>query len=214
MSEKTNKTIQVINVALFCSVLLIGGVISLSMKKKDISETENRKLAAFPEYSDSSLWSGDYFRGIEMYYADNFPYRDKWIDVSTSFRNKLGFESTDIKIYAPENNAEANEKQEIDTTKNQTAGLRPDDGAVGEVKKSLFVFKNRAFEMFGGGPAMGKAYADVINAYNRAGIPNLQVYNLIIPVALEFELTEKYKKLQKPNRPAIEHVYNSLDSNI
>jgi hypothetical protein len=68
--------------------------------------------------------------------------------------------------------------------------------------------------MFGGGPGMGKTYADVINSYNRAGIPNLQVYNLIIPVALEFELTEKYKKLQKPNRPAIEHVYNSLDSNI
>lgn len=214
MSEKTNKTIQVINVALFCSVLLIGGIISLSMKKQEISETENRKLASFPVYSDSSLWSGDYFRDIEMYYADNFPYRDKWIDISTAFRNKLGFESTDIKIYAPKNDAEANEKQEIDTTKNQTAGLRPDDGAVGEMKKNLFVFKNRAFEMFGGGPAMGKAYADVINSYNRAGIPNLQVYNLIVPVALEFELTEKYKKLQKPNRPAIEHIYNSLDSNI
>ena len=54
MSEKTNKIIQVINVALFCSVLLIGGVISLSMKKKDISETENRKLAAFPAYADSA----------------------------------------------------------------------------------------------------------------------------------------------------------------
>jgi hypothetical protein len=135
-------------------------------------------------YTYSSLWSGDYFRDIEMYYADNFPWRDNLIDFSTSFRGKLGFESTDIKIYAPENNAEANEKPETDTTKNQTAGLRPDDGAVGEVKKSLFVFKNRAFEMFGGGPAMGKAYADVINSYNRAGIPGLQVYNLVIQFAL------------------------------
>ncbi len=214
MSEKTNRTIQVVNVALFCSLLLTGGILSLSMKKKEISETENRKLASFPVYTDSSLWSGDYFRDIEMYYADNFPWRDNLIDFSTSFRGKLGFESTDIKIYAPENNAEANEKPETDTTKNQTAGLRPDDGAVGEVKKSLFVFKNRAFEMFGGGPAMGKAYADVINSYNRAGIPGLQVYNLVIPVALEFELTEKYKKLQKPNRPAIESIYNHLDPEI
>lgn len=214
MSEKTNRTIQVINVTLFCSLLLIGGIVSLSMKKKDISEAENRKLAGFPVYSDSALWSGDYFRGIEMYYADNFPYRDELINVSTSFRDKLGFESTDIKIYTPQNNAEANEKPAADTAKKETEGLRPDDGAVGEMKKNLFVFKNRAFEMFGGGPAMGKAYADVINSYHRAGIPGLQVYNLVIPVALEFELTEKYKKLQKPNRPAIENIYNHLDPDI
>lgn len=197
---------------LFCSLLLLGGIASLSLKKTEVSLTENRKLASFPVFSDSALWSGDYFRDIEMYYADNFPWRDRWIDVSASFRNKLGFESTDITIYSPENNAEANEK--TDTAKNETAGLRPDDGATGEVKKSLFVFKNRAFEMFGGGPAMGRSYANVINSYNRLGIPNLQIYNLIIPVALEFELTEKYKKLQKPNRPAIENVYNSLDPNI
>ena len=61
---------------------------------------------------------------------------------------------------------------------------------------------------------MGKAYADVINSYNRAGKPNLQVYNLIVPVALEFELTEKYRKLQKPNRPAIENIYNAEDPEI
>ncbi len=213
MSERKNKTIQLINTALFCSLLLIGGVVSLFIKKSEISEAENRKLASFPVYSDSALWSGDYFRDIEMYYADNFPWRDRWIEMSTAFRNKLGFESTEIKIYAPENNAEANEKI-IDTTKNQTEGIRPDDGAVGEVKKSLFVFKNRAFEMFGGGAAMGKAYADVINSYNRLGLPDLQVYNLVIPVALEFEITEKYKKLQKPNRPAIENIYRHLDSNV
>ena len=31
---------------------------------------------------------------------------------------------------------------------------------------------------------------------------------------MEIELTEKYKKLQKPNRPAIESIYNELDSTI
>ncbi len=68
--------------------------------------------------------------------------------------------------------------------------------------------------MFGGGPAMGKSYADIINSYNRLLSPKIQVYNLIIPVALEFEITEKYAKLQKPNRPAIENIYASEDSNI
>lgn len=202
-----------INVSIFCGLLLLGGIISLAMKKEAVSETENRKLTAFPVYADSTFWSGDYFRQIEMYYADNFPFRNQWINVSTSFRNKLGFQSSEIKMYDQVNDAEANEK--TDTTKDvSTSGPLPDDGAVGEVKKRVFVFKKRAFEMFGGGEAMGRSYANVINTYNRLLSPGIQVYNLIIPVALEFEITEKYAKLQKPNRPAIENIYNTLDSNV
>lgn len=214
MSEHINRRIQIINIAVFCGLLLAGGIASLAMKHNTVSEMENRKLAQFPVYNDSDMWSGRYFRSIEMYYADNFPFRDNWINASSSFRDKLGFQSSEIKMYDPTNDAEANEK--TDTTKNETVnnGPLPDDGAVGEVKKRVFVFKNRAFEMFGGGEAMGKSYANVINSYNKLLSPGIQVYNLIIPVALEFEITEKYAKLQKPNRPAIENIYNNEDANI
>ncbi len=134
---------------------------------------ENRKLASFPKYSDSALWKGKYFKDIESYYADNFPLRDKWINFSTVFRSKIGFQSSEIKMYDPANDTEANEK---DTTKEViNDGPLKDDSATGEVKKRVFVFKNRAFEMFGGGPGMGKAYADIINSYNRLLQPGVQV---------------------------------------
>jgi hypothetical protein len=209
----SNKKLHLVNVAVFCGLLLTGGVASLAMKQQSISVMENRKLAAFPVYSDSLFWSGKYFKQIEEYYADNFPLRNNWINFSDKFKNSIGFTTSEIKLYDPNNDAEANEK--TDTLKDKTGdGPLKDDGAIGEVKKKVFVFKNRAFEMFGGGPGLGKSYADVINSYNRQLSPGIQVYNLIIPVALEFEITEKYAKLQKPNRPAIENVYNSLDSNI
>lgn len=214
MSEnRKERKIQIINVVLFVVLLTVGGIASLIPKKETVSEIENRKLTPLPKFSDSLFWSGGYFRQLDLYYSDNFPLRNKWIGISNDFRSKLGYQSSEIKIYDPTNDTEANEK--TDTIKNDVvkAGPLPDDGAVGEVKKRVFVFKKRAFEMFGGGPAMGKSYADVINSYNRL-LPGIQIYNLIIPVALEFEITEKYAKLQKPNRPAIENIYNSLDSNI
>lgn len=203
---------QVMNTVVFVALLAAGGLASLFLPKPQVSEMENRKLAAFPVYSDSALMSGEYFRGLDLFYADNFPLRNQWISLSAGLRDRLGFRSTEIKMYDAVNNAEANEK--TDTLDKVQSGPLPDDGAVGEVKKRVFVFKNRAFEMFGGGPAMGKSYANVINGYNRLLAPGVQVYNLIIPVALEFEITEKYANLQKPNRPAIESVYNTLDSNI
>lgn len=217
MQTKKEKSIRIINVLLILALLTGGGIASISMKKQAVSEMENRKLASFPEFSDSTLWSGEYFKKIDEYYSDNFPLRDKWISVSNSLRSKFGYESGDIKIYDPTNDTEANEKK-TDTAKNEVktvqSGPLPDDGAIGEVKKRVFVFKKRAFEMFGGGPGMGKSYATVINGYNRMLSPGIQVYNLIIPVALEFEITEKYKHLQKPNRPAIKNIYDNLDSNI
>ncbi len=213
MSVTVNRKIHLINVIVFCGLLLLGGIASLAMKKGSVSVMENRKLASFPKYSDSLFWKGKYFKDIEAWYADNFPFRDNWISAGTSFKNKLGFQSSEIKIYDETNNSEANEIK--DTTKKKIAdGPLPDDGATGEVKKKVFVFKNRAFEMFGGGAGMGKSYADVINSYNKLLSPGIQIYNLIIPVALEFEITEKYAKLQKPNRPAIENIYNSEDSTI
>src|SRR5690242_7586662 len=213
MSDPTNKKLHVANVAVFCGLLLLGGVASLAMKKQAVSKMENRTLTPFPKFTDSALWSGKFFRQINEYYADNFPLRDRWINVSDKFKNVIGFQSSEIKVYSDVNNPEANE---TDTSKTNLVndGPLPDDGAVGEKKKGVFVFKNRAFEMFGGGPAMGKAYADVINSYNKLLSPDIQVYNLIIPVALEFELTEKYAKMQKPNRPAIENIYNSEDASI
>lgn len=215
MSEvsRNRKTIQVINTLLFVGLLTAGGIASVTKRNTDISEMENRKLTPLPAYSDSALWSGEYFKQMEMYYADNFPFREKWISVSSSFRSSIGFQSSEIKMYDQVNNAEANEIK--DTTKNvQESGPLPDDGALGEIKKRVFVFKKRAFEMFGGGEGMGKSYANVINSYNRLLSPGIQVYNLIIPVALEYEITQKYANLQKPNRPAIENIYNTLDSNI
>ena len=214
MSEmnKGRHTIQVVNAVLFIVLLTIGGAASLTMKKASISEMENRKLTKFPKFSDSALWSGEYFKQLDLYYADNFPLRNKWISMSGSFRNKIGFQSSDIKMYDQVNNTDTAEVK--DTTQTAFNSILPDDGAIGAVKKRVFVFKNRAFEMFGGGPGMGKVYADVINSYNRLLKPNIQVYNLIIPVALEFEITEKYAKMQKPNRPAIENIYNSEDPEI
>lgn len=209
----SNNKMHIANVAIFCGLLLVGGIASLAMKKQSVSVMENRKLAAFPNYSDSLFWSGKYFKQIDEYYADNFPLRDNWISFADKFKNSIGFTSSEIKLYDPTNSTEANEK--TDTTKDKISdGPLKDDGATGEVKKRVFVFKNRAFEMFGGGEAMGKSYADVINNYNKILSPDIQIYNLIIPVALEFEITEKYAKLQKPNRPAIENIYNTLDPNI
>ncbi len=100
--------------------------------------------------------------------------------------------------------------------KNDTVVNRilPDDGQVGIKRGGVFLFKNRGFELFSGGAAMGKKYADVINMYSRLKIPGLKIYNLIIPNGFEFEVTEKYKNLVRPAKEAINSVFSAEDPEI
>ena len=136
MSETTNRKIHLVNVIVFCGILLLGGIASLTMKKDSVSVMENRKLATFPNYSDSSFWKGKYFKDIEAYYADNFPLRDSWISFATGLRDKFGFQSSEIKMYDEANITDVPDK--TDTIKKETSdGPLPDDGATGQVKKKV-----------------------------------------------------------------------------
>lgn len=92
--------------------------------------------------------------------------------------------------------------------------ILPDDSDVGVKKGAVFIYKNRGFELFSGGASMGKAYASVINQYNRLKIPGLKIYNLIIPNGFEFEVREKYKNLAKPAKEAINEVFAAEDPEI
>ena len=92
--------------------------------------------------------------------------------------------------------------------------ILPDDSDVGVWKGAVFIYKNRGFELFSGGPAMGKKYAEVINMYSRLKIPGLKIYNLIIPNGFEFEVREKYKNKVRPAKEAINDVYAAEDPGI
>jgi len=101
-----------------------------------------------------------------------------------------------------------------DTVEMIPGRVLPDDGELGIKRGGVFIFKNRGFELFSGGSAMGKTYADVINMYSRLEIPGLKIYNLIIPNGFEFEITERYKDLVKPAKEAINNIFAAEDPEI
>jgi hypothetical protein len=60
------RSARLLNIVVFIAVLTLGGIYSLMTQKEAVSAEENRTLVRFPVYSDSSFWSGDYFRAIEL----------------------------------------------------------------------------------------------------------------------------------------------------
>ena len=79
----------------YLSWLLVGtvalfAVLSLLGKDREFSESENRKLAQFPELSVSTLADGSFLEGLGDYAADQFPGRDTWISMNLWMNETLG----------------------------------------------------------------------------------------------------------------------------
>lgn len=72
-------------VILIVFLLLITGTLIFSMVDTDktVSEKENRKLATFPEFSISAVFSGEFMTDFEEYYSDTFPKRDLLLDINS-----------------------------------------------------------------------------------------------------------------------------------
>lgn len=72
-----------LTVSLICAIPAAITVADLLKKDRLFSETENRVLAAKPEFTWESLFAGDFTSEYETYVTDQFVGRDKWIGLKT-----------------------------------------------------------------------------------------------------------------------------------
>ncbi len=64
---------------IFVLLLAAAGILNIVTKDREFSDSENRMLAAFPEFTWESVKSGKYMSEFESYVADQFFLRDQWI---------------------------------------------------------------------------------------------------------------------------------------
>ena len=75
---------------IFC--LFLAGLLvwNIALPDRARSETENRTLAQFPDFSWETLKNGSFTEGMEDYFADQFPLRDDWTGLKARCEQLLG----------------------------------------------------------------------------------------------------------------------------
>ena len=76
--------------AFFC--VFLGGLLAwhVLLPDRDRSDVENRTLAQFPKFSWENLKDGSFTKGVEDYFADQFPLRDQWTGLKARTEQLLG----------------------------------------------------------------------------------------------------------------------------
>lgn len=242
-----------INTGVFLAVIVVMGLAAIFLPKPTVSEYEKRELEKFPEFSLQSLFSGEYTEKLDLFFADTFPAREKFVELAAAVEEARGLRIDDVKIH--ESGTQSTTPQEVpkeevvlenteseapkeeppkeelpaviptkeETTeetqeevKEETPPAAETDEVEGEQRGSVFIYKNMALPMFGGNKYACDRYATTLAKYQEALGDSVQIYNLVVPSAIEFYLPQKYKNkgITADEKENIDYIYSQMDPNI
>ncbi len=93
-----SKKYSIFITALFCIFIFGFGIFFFVAPDKEFSEQENRFLAGFVPPTWETLVSGEFMEDFEDYVVDQFPLRDKWINLKAWGERILGKQENN-KVY-------------------------------------------------------------------------------------------------------------------
>ena len=221
-----------LNILLFLIPLFLLGILNLfTPHKPAISQLENRTLKTKPLFTTEKLFSGEYFQEYEEYFADNFIFRESFVNINGKIKNLWSLPTKDkvsivfnegANVAATQNKNK--QDKENDTSKTDTPSQTNNNDRKNEmtdkkdqtnIKGRVLVFNDCAMEIHTFNAEACKYYADFINQFQE-NLPNnkIKVYSLIAPTQIEFITESKYKNLSSPQKETIAYVNKHLGPQI
>ena len=217
-SKKSSRRWKIVQITVIAAVVVIMSFFSFLLPlRPEVSETEKRKLAQFPAFSFSALFSGSYFSDITAWYADTVPLRDTFMGLSSRLQHLLGtgtaqsgfnegVKGDDIPdipdtppteaTLPPEDASEtvsSPQETETATTEPPTTEepVNPDD-----IQKlsGVLIYGNAGFEYYNFVQATAENYAAAVNRAAALFQGKATVYDMIIPTSIDIQLPSAVRK--------------------
>lgn len=183
------------------------------------SQVEKRKLEKFPKPSLESIWNGEFFEGINTWYADTFPLRDWLISKNMKIRAAYGLQKT--QIYGNSQVASASDKKDGEKEKETEKTLK-DGGkqrAIRQIQEqfgSVYLADDTAFSIFSFNQEVVDDYIDALNTLADKVGKDVKIYDMIVPISSGVYLDEDLQKELggSDQKKAIQYVNDRLDDNV
>jgi hypothetical protein len=218
-----NKYLYRFNSIFFVMILMALGILFFILPKKKNSEIEKRDLATLPSFSIEKLKSGKYLDSIDLYYSDNFPFRDFFVNTAFKIDRIKGIESEKIAFYNQglDINAgiESLKKQNNSLTTNNTSNssLFKNDGKASDVEnlsQGLLIYEGMAIEIFGGNRSTAIYMSKAVNEIRKNIDYKIKIYVGVTPTHGAFYLPLEYIDKRSSEKKNIDTIYKYLDPSI
>jgi hypothetical protein len=206
-----------LNAVLYVLLLTSMGVLFFVLPKKAVSDYEKRPLCGLPTFSWEKLKNGKFVDSLDLYYSDNFPFRDEFVSLAFQIKQNRGIVSKDIAFYNKSIDFDAGTEtlnNEIDSTDNEAGITFHNDGDSKDVKslnQGLLIYNGMAIQIFGGSKNTAVYLAKSVNELRKNLPDNVNLYLGITPTHGEFYLPSEYIDKRISERKIIDTTYRFLD---
>jgi len=214
-------------ILLFC--LLFAGitVVFAVFPRSSYSELEKRELARFPSFTQEKLLDGSFTSEISSWFSDSEPFRDQlmWLSMEVKNAIRLNTGEENITFHAAEAKEpieETEEQEPIDSLDTQEESYTYENHTTADenakiANAGIIVVgtgeKVRALMAYGGNANGCKGYARAANIY-KDSFPDVNIYCMVIPTAVEYYCPDKVRNRTNPQRPTIENVIKHLNPGV
>lgn len=217
---------------LFVLALATMGVLFFLVPKQKMSELEKRDLCKMPTFSWEKLKSGKFVDSLDLYYADNFPFREQFVALGFQLDQWQGIPSKEVAFYNKSidmdagteeiKNAEDSSGTKTDSIDTEdkggdTKGKFHNEGFASDVKslsRGLLIYNGMAIQMFGGGRSTAKYMAQSVNDIRRLLGDEVNIHVGVTPTHGEFYLPSEYIESSVSEKKNIDTIYKYLDPSI
>lgn len=220
MNNKKNfRIIDLIKIFVFAVVMVVMTVTGLLwFLRPEVSETEKRELAKFPSLTAEGFFKGDWFSGIETWYADTFPMREKLVNANNSFKALYGRQSEQI-VGSGKNAEEIPDDVAEEATLPVTTTVR--DGIVsdsddGEKIEDIYVNGDIAYDLYYFVRENADWYAAVVNDAQKRYAGKADVYSIVVPLNSGVMLSDALQKELgvSSQKDAIDYIYGRMNDGV
>ncbi|MCM1376863.1 MAG: DHHW family protein [Clostridium sp.] len=201
--------------ALFAALLIVF----LFFPRSKVSNLERRELAEFPEFSFDKLKDGTFTEELSLWFSDTEPFRDVFMEANHKFKKGLslhrGGEEGDVTFHQATGAVPGADMPDVDGRdfgdfNGNNADANAKIGSAGIVVTGP-KGKVRALMVFGGADKGSSPFAKSLNYIHRQLGPNVNVYSMIIPTAIEFYCPDKVKSRTRSQAACMRNIYSQLD---
>lgn len=89
-ADARRRAAAIITASVFIAAIAGLGIVSLILERPTVSETENRELEKFPDFSIESYLSGKFAEQLDKYFTDTVPFRDTLNGYAAVLENAKG----------------------------------------------------------------------------------------------------------------------------
>jgi len=223
-----------LNIALFLLPLFVIGTLNFFVPNRPtISELENRVLKTRPVFAWEKLFRGELTREYEEYFADNFIFREKFVQLSGKFKELWALPGSDkvalvinkgANVAQTQNNQPTNpQNQNSGNQNNQNANEQASPKATVNTTNNVLVINDKAMEIHTFNAEASQNYAAFLNEFQERlasqgnggnSHNNVTVYSLLAPTQIEFISQKEYQSLSSPQKKTINYINGLLNEQV